>query len=402
MRTPRLWTPIAALALVAAAWVAAPIGKAANVPAPVAIPAATDPQPAAASQAAVALPNREGTLKFGVLGDFGTGKREQYDLGEQMAKVHERFPYELVITVGDNLYGSRAAQDFQKKFELPYKPLLEAGVKFYASLGNHDSASSSATTSCSTWTASCITRSKRRSRTSGSSRSRAPTRRRISCPWLEKELENSGEDWKIPYFHHPLYSSGERHGSIYEFARGLGAAVRQIRRQRRVHRARSLLRAHQAAAGHRLLRHWIGRAAAEGQHRHADGADGRRLRHRPRVPRRRDRRRRALLQRRSRAPAPWSIRASSSGGSRSSALLLVFLSVLVLFLVLLPRPSPRWRPGPSRSRTPTATFFAIRESVMIDADLAPAVQLQLAQALAADERRGAVADDRPDVQPEVS
>ena len=24
------------------------------------------------------------------------------------------------------------------KFELPYKPLLDAGVKFYASLGNHD------------------------------------------------------------------------------------------------------------------------------------------------------------------------------------------------------------------------------------------------------------------------
>jgi 3',5'-cyclic AMP phosphodiesterase CpdA len=31
--------------------------------------------------------------------------------------------------------------------------------------------------------------------------------------WLEKELESSDEKWKIPYFHHPLYSSGERHGS---------------------------------------------------------------------------------------------------------------------------------------------------------------------------------------------
>ena len=29
-------------------------------------------------------------------------------------------------------------QDFKKKFEMPYKPLLDAGVKFYASLGNHD------------------------------------------------------------------------------------------------------------------------------------------------------------------------------------------------------------------------------------------------------------------------
>ena len=56
-----------------------------------------------------------------------------------MAKTHATFPFELVITVGDNLYGSERPQDFQKKFEIPYKPLLDASVKFYASLGNHDS-----------------------------------------------------------------------------------------------------------------------------------------------------------------------------------------------------------------------------------------------------------------------
>ena len=64
--------------------------------------------------------------------------RRQYQLAEQMAILHGRFKYELVVLVGDNLYGAERPQDFQKKFEVPYKPLLDAGVKFYASLGNHD------------------------------------------------------------------------------------------------------------------------------------------------------------------------------------------------------------------------------------------------------------------------
>ena len=28
--------------------------------------------------------------------------------------------------------------------------------------------------------------------------------------WLEKELSGSKNNWKIAFFHHPLYSSGER------------------------------------------------------------------------------------------------------------------------------------------------------------------------------------------------
>jgi hypothetical protein len=40
--------------------------------------------------------------------------------------------------VGDNIYGGSSAKDFEKKFEAPYKALLDSGVKFYAALGNHD------------------------------------------------------------------------------------------------------------------------------------------------------------------------------------------------------------------------------------------------------------------------
>ena len=38
--------------------------------------------------------------------------------------------------------------------------------------------------------------------------------------WLDKELAASGSDWKIAFFHHPLYSSGATHGSA-DLQRGL-------------------------------------------------------------------------------------------------------------------------------------------------------------------------------------
>ena len=78
------------------------------------------------AESPVSLPNKDGSLKFSVLGDFGTGERSQYQLAEQMATLHGRFKYDLVVLVGDNLYGSERPQDFQKKFEIPYKPLLDA------------------------------------------------------------------------------------------------------------------------------------------------------------------------------------------------------------------------------------------------------------------------------------
>jgi hypothetical protein len=103
------------------------------------MPPQAAPQPAQQSAPLpLTMPNKDDSLKFAVLGDFGTGSKQQYELATQMKRVHDQFPFELVTLVGDNLYGSERPQDFQKKFETPYKPLLDAGVKFYASLGNHD------------------------------------------------------------------------------------------------------------------------------------------------------------------------------------------------------------------------------------------------------------------------
>ncbi|HYN06024.1 MAG TPA: metallophosphoesterase [Vicinamibacterales bacterium] len=168
--------------------------------------------PQSKADAPVALPNKAGTLKFAVLGDFGTASKQQYQLAEQMDKLQQKFPYELVILVGDNLYGSERPQDFEQKFEIPYKPLLDRKVKFYASLGNHDDPNQSRY-------ALFNMDAKRYYSFKGPKQSVKFLALESSYPepeqikWVEGELKGSNEDWKIPFFHHPLYSSGGRHGS---------------------------------------------------------------------------------------------------------------------------------------------------------------------------------------------
>jgi 3',5'-cyclic AMP phosphodiesterase CpdA len=159
----------------------------------------------------VALPNRDGTLKFAVLGDFGTGGRAQMELAQQMAAVHARFKYELVVLAGDNIYGSERPEDFRRKFEEPYKPLLDAGVKFYASLGNHDSREQRNYKLFNMDGRLFYSFSPKADVRFFMLESTYPEREQIQ--WLEKELAASGSKWKIAVFHHPLYSSGERHGS---------------------------------------------------------------------------------------------------------------------------------------------------------------------------------------------
>ena len=157
------------------------------------------------------LPNKDGSFKFAVLGDFGTGDHAQYELADQMAKLRQRFKYELVVLVGDNLYGSERPQDFTMKFELPYKPLLDAGVKFYASLGNHDAREQRYYKLFNMDGKLYYTLTPKPNVRFFVLESTYPVPEQIQ--WVENELKSSSSDWKIVYFHHPLYSSGDRHGS---------------------------------------------------------------------------------------------------------------------------------------------------------------------------------------------
>src|SRR5262245_8110398 len=60
---------------------------------------------------AVTPPAEKGAVLFAVIGDTGTGTQSQFDIGKQMTSARATFPFEFVIMVGDNIYGSERPQD---------------------------------------------------------------------------------------------------------------------------------------------------------------------------------------------------------------------------------------------------------------------------------------------------
>ena len=156
------------------------------------------------------LPNTKDSVKFAVIGDTGTGGSAQYEVGKLLVESRQQFPFEFVLMMGDNMYGGESPGDFVKKFEAPYKPILEAGVKFYATLGNHDEPSQRF------YKPFNMEGKRFYSFRKGDAEffvldSTYMTPAQID--WLKDALQKSNAKWKIPYFHHPIYSSGEKHGS---------------------------------------------------------------------------------------------------------------------------------------------------------------------------------------------
>jgi predicted phosphodiesterase len=158
------------------------------------------------------LPLLDDSVRFAVIGDTGSGNAPQYEVGERMTEIHTAFPFEFVIMLGDNLYGLERPVDYANKFERPYAKLLEQGVKFYAALGNHDNPNQRFFEPFN------MGGQRYYSFTKGDVKFFALDSNYMDeeqLAWLKKELEGTGEPWKIAFFHHPLYSSGGFHGSEF-------------------------------------------------------------------------------------------------------------------------------------------------------------------------------------------
>jgi hypothetical protein len=155
------------------------------------------------------LPLEDKSVRFAVIGDNGTGDQPQYDVAAEMEAYHKVVGFDFVTMMGDNIYGGHRPQDFERKFEQPYKPLLDTGVKFYACLGNHD------TSDEIQYKPFNMNGQRYYSFKKGDVQFFVLDSNYMDATqldWIQHQLSESNAKWKIAYFHHPLYSDGRFHG----------------------------------------------------------------------------------------------------------------------------------------------------------------------------------------------
>jgi len=222
--TTRLWTAVGAIGLAA---VLLPACRS-DLDRSVERTTRTNVRELTPSPGALALPLKEGSVRFAVIGDAGRGDRAQYDVARQMAAWRQKFPFEFVLMLGDNVYPPHTPEDYRRKFEEPYGPLLAAGVSFHAAIGNHDDSAQLQYEKFNMGGSRFYSFRRSERRLAGfagagvrffvlDSRSLDP----VQLQWLKAELEASGTVWKIVYMHHPLYTSGRYRAGARALRRSL-------------------------------------------------------------------------------------------------------------------------------------------------------------------------------------
>ena len=158
---------------------------------------------------------RPAALKFAVIGDSGQWSTVQRETAAQLAAQRAHIPFQLVLMLGDNNYGDGSPESYRVRFEEPYKPLLDAGVSFYAARGNHDAGAQ--------WNYPLFNMGGERyytfQRKAGWLPPLAGDRVQFfaldsvhldddQLSWFDRQLSKSQAEWKVVFFHHPIYSSG--------------------------------------------------------------------------------------------------------------------------------------------------------------------------------------------------
>jgi len=154
--------------------------------------------------------------RFAVVGDFGTGESDEFAVAAQMLEAHRKSALDLVLAVGDNIYPNGSSRYFVKHFEQPFEGLLKEHVKFYAVLGNHDVEEGRK----DQLNYPLFNMGGDNYYTFGRGNGLVDFFMLDStnfdagqATWIENSLSASRAIWKIAAMHHPMYSSGKKHGS---------------------------------------------------------------------------------------------------------------------------------------------------------------------------------------------
>ena len=160
-------------------------------------------------------------------GDFGEEGDKQVVCARAVAAYHRDKPFDLGITLGDNIVpvGVTGLNDprWLSGWEALYDPL---GIPIYASTGNHDwglAESPAAEILYSQKSQSWKMPALYYTYTAGSAQFFALATQAFSetqAQWLDRELARSTAKWKIVYGHHPIYTYGT-HGDSPELEKML-------------------------------------------------------------------------------------------------------------------------------------------------------------------------------------
>ncbi|NMO20779.1 PKD domain-containing protein [Pyxidicoccus fallax] len=163
------------------------------------------------------------SVHFTTVGDFGTGGTNQKLVAAAMLKVRP----ELFVALGDNAYSDGTEAEIQNNLFKPMEALL-AEVPFFAALGNHEyvtnqgqpyldnlylpsnNPANSERYYSFDWGHVHFVALDSNCAIGLASSDRCALAAQKA--WLEKDLAGTTQPWKIVFFHHPPWSSGE-HGS---------------------------------------------------------------------------------------------------------------------------------------------------------------------------------------------
>lgn len=173
---------------------------------------------------------------FVAFGDSGCGCSGQKKVANRLMDWYGKHPFNTVLMLGDNIYGSGffgggggSNALFRERFDVYYQPFIDRGVKFYATLGNHDYEINQGRDEI---------QDKKRFNILGdkgwysfspkvevdgkplieffslnSVRLCVKNQDPEQIAWFSKALTDSKAIWKVVYFHHPAYSPDGAHGA---------------------------------------------------------------------------------------------------------------------------------------------------------------------------------------------